>query len=709
MAKRKQPKIVPMGDDEVISQVRNWINDSIDFNTSELSQQRAQGLRYYFGEPFGNERAGKSQVVTRDVQETIDWIMPSLMKVFTSGQQVVKYEPQNADDVPQAEQETEYVNYLFMRRNDGFKIMFDWFQDALMMKTGVVKVYAEDKPCPLFDYFTGLTDEQLEEIIAEPDVEVLALTKEPDGTNTVKMKRVKTKRDIKVCCVQPENFLVDREATSLDDAQFTCHREQKSVSDLREMGVPEDILETLPFDEYEFADSSPERLQRDAFDMTGQMQYNAGNEPEANRKVWISDCYTYIDVDGDGYAELRHILIAGDYVIINEEFDCIPFADLNAYRIAHKFHGMSVYDKIRDIQEIRSTLMRNIMDNIYRTNTGRFAVLDGQVNLEDLLSNEQAGIVRMKSLNAVTALQTPQLGGEVYDMLDRLEADRGKRTGVTDRSRGLDENTLHSNQAAMSVNQLMTAAEQQVDLIARMFAETGVKRLFQLLHDYAIKYQDQEEVFQLRGQWVSVNPANWRERYDLTVTVGIGNMNKDQQLMHLMRLWEMAQAVVAGGGMGILVSEQNLYNLLKEITENAGYKDVSKYWTDPSSPQGQQAMQQKAEADAKPKPDDIKAQASMATAQAGAMKAQAEAQAKAAENQIKLAEIELKKQEALLEQRKVSLQEAELQLERDRFTWERARDEAEYHLEATQARQVALGDGEVPQTKKPRKKPSSED
>ena len=285
---------------------------------------------------------------------------------------------------------------------------------------------------------------------------------------------------------------------------------------------------------------------------------------------------------------------------------------------------------------------------------------------------------------------------DVYNLLDRLEADRGKRTGVTDRSRGLDGNTLHSNQAAMSVNQLMTAAEQQIDLIARMFAETGVKKLFQLLHEYAIKYQDQEEMFQLRGKFVKVNPASWRERLDLVVQVGIGNMNKDQQLMHLMRMFEMAQNVVANGGLGVLVSEKNLYNILKEMTQNAGYKDVARYWTDPESPEAMEAKRKAEEAAAKPKPDDIKAQADM-------MKAQAELAAKQAEAQVRLAEIELEKQRVTLQMRETSLKEAELELERERFAWERARDEAEYSLEREQQRAASLGDGQVPKRKPPKK------
>lgn len=697
---KKQKKLKPMDDDTVLGYVNNWISDAIDYDASELSQQRAGALSYYFGNALGNERQGKSRVVSRDVQETVDWIMPSLMKVFTSGDSVVQFQPQTEEDVPQAEQETEYVNWLFLRKNHGFTIMHDWFQDALLMKTGIVKVHVENDEYPCFDYFTGLDEDTVLEIISEPNTEILAQTDNGDGTFDIKIKTTKTKRNIKVTNVPPEEFLIDRDAKCLDDAQFVGHRPSATKSELRAMGVPEDILEEIQYDSFDRTDSSPEAIIRDAFDGTGDAGYQTGPEADANRRTRITECYVNLDVDGDGYAELRKITVVGNHIIDNEEFSCRPFADLSAHRMAHKFFGMSIYDKIKDIQEIRSTLMRNILDNIYTLNNGRFSVVDGQVNIDDLITNQSGGVVRVKSQNAITPITVPQLSGDVYSMLDRLEADRGKRTGVTDRSRGLDSNTLHSNQAATSVNQLMTAAEQQIDLIARMFAETGVKRLFQLLHDYSIRYQDQEEMFQLRGQFVKVNPASWRERYDLSVQVGIGNMNKDQQLMHLMRMFDMAQNIVSNGGMGVLVSEKNVYNILKEMSQNAGYKDVSKYWTDPDSPEARMAKQKAEEAASKPKPEDIKAQADM-------MKAQAEMAAKQADAQVRLAEIELERQRLTLQMRETSLKEAELELERERFAWDRARDEAEYNLERTQQRAAFLGDNQAPK-RRPPKKPSAE-
>lgn len=707
MARKKTGKIKALSQDEVLASVNSWLNDSLDFQTTELSQQRADALSYYNGEPFGNERPGASQVVTRDVQETIDWIMPSLLKVFTGGNQVVKYEPQTEEDVDQAEQETEYVNYLFTRKNDGFKIMHDWFQDALMMKTGIVKVYVEEDIAPKYDMYDGLDEDMVAEILSEPNVEALAQTDNGDGTFALKTRTDNPKRHIRAVAINPENFLIDRAATTIQDAIFTAHREEKTVSWLREHGVPEDVIESIPYDTFDWANQAPEKLARDFIDGTGDMAYHTNDNQEANRKAWVNECYMRLDADGDGIAELRKIVVVGDHIISNEEIDTRPFADITAHRIAHKFHGLSIYDKIGDLQKLRSNLMRSIMDNINLQNNGRYQVVEGQANYEDLLSSTRSGIVRVKSIDAIKPLPVPSFSADTYNMLDRTERDRGLRTGVSDQSRGLDGNTLHSNQAATSVNQVMTAAEQQIDMIARMFAETGVKTLFQLLHDFAIKYQDQEEMFQLRGKFIRVNPANWRARNDLIVTVGIGNMNKDQQLMHLQRMFEQAQAVIAGGGMGILITEKNIYNLLKEMAENAGYKDVSKYWTDPDSPEAQQAKAQRDEEAAKPKPDDIKAQADAQRAQSDAMAKQADAQMKQAEAQIKMAEVEIAKQNATIMLREIALKEQQMQLDIEKFQWQRARDEAEFHLEMTQARAAAIGDGITAVDKKPRKKPEN--
>lgn len=686
-----------MTDDEVKQAVLAYVQDSIAFDQSELSGQRARSMQYYLGEPLGNEVEGRSQVVTRDIQETVDWIMPSLMRIFTSGDTVVQFTPQSAEDIPLAEQETEYINYLFLQRNNGVTILHDWFQDALINKNGIVKVYLEEDPKVQFDYYTGLTEQMLLEILSDPTAELIQRTDKEDGTIDIKLRTTETRRRIKVCNVPPEEFLINRDARSFEDATIVAHRPKVTKSQLVEMGMSEKELEMVQWETYDLTDTSPELLVRDNIDGTGDIGYNSYNR-DATQKTRLTECYMKLDVDGDGIAELRRIVLVGaDYLLSNDETPCIPFANLCANRIAHRFFGLSVYDKIKDIQEVRSTLTRNILDNIYNLNNGRYSVVEGQVNLDDLLTNQSGGVVRTKNNAAINPLPVPPLSNDVYNMLDRMERDRGKRTGVSDTTKGLEEGVLHSNQAASSVNQVMTASEQQIELIARMFAETGVKDLFQLLHDFAIRYQDQIEVFQLRGQFISVNPANWRDRTELQVTVGIGNMNKDQQLAHLMRMFEIAQTVVNGGGMGVLITEQNVYNMLKEMTINAGYKDVDRYWTDPSSPEAQKAQEEKA---SQPSPEEMALQAQTMIEQAKVeiekAKVQADQQDKAQKNEIEMLKLEIEREKVTLENRAMSIKEEEMALERVKFEWEKAKNEAEFFLEKSQARAAAIGDLQSP-------------
>lgn len=686
-----------MTDDEVKQAVLSYVQDSITYDQSELSSQRAKSMQYYLGEPFGNEIEGKSQVVTRDVQETIDWIMPSLMKVFTSGDTVVQFTPQSAEDVPLAEQETEYINYLFLQRNNGVSILHDWFQDALINKNGIVKVYLEEEPKVHYDYYSGLTQEQLTEMLADPTAELLQKTEREDGLIDIKIRTTETRRRIKVCNVPPEEFIINKSARSLEDATIVGHRPKVTKSDLVEMGMTHKQLEDVQWETYDMVDSAPELLVRDSIDGTGDSGYQT-YQRDATQTTRLTECYMKLDVDGDGIAELRRVVLVGDdFLFSNEEAPCIPFANICANRIAHKFHGLSVYDKIGDIQEIRSTLTRNILDNIYNLNNGRYSVVEGQVNLDDLLTNQSGGVVRTKNTSAINPLPVPSLSNDVYNMLDRMERDRGNRSGVSDTSRGLEDGVLHSNQAASAVNQVMTASEQQIELIARMFAETGVKDLFQLLHDFAIRYQDQKEVFELRGQFVTVNPSNWRKRTELKVTVGIGNMNKDQQLAHLMRMFEIAQTVVSNGGMGVLITEKNVYNMLKEMTINAGYKDVDKYWTDPDSPEAQKTQQDKAN---EPTPEEKAIQAQqeieMAKIKSEQMKNQTDAEYKKAQAQIEAEKIELEKERVSLENRAMTIKEEELALEREKFLWEKAKNEAEYNLEKSQQRAAAIGDMNTP-------------
>lgn len=682
-------RIEKLDDSELTSIVSSYINQSTAFQETELSNQIADSLKYYYGQPLGNEVEGNSTVVSRDVADAVDWIMPSLMNIFGNGEKTVEFEPQGANDAEEAKQATEYINYLFNSRCNGFSITYQWFKDALLCKNGILKHYWEERDEPEFDYYTGLDQEALELLLADEGVDILEKSVEIDGTFSVKISKIKKKGSIKIENVPPEEFLINTEAKSIEDADFVAHARNVTLSDLVGLGFTDDDLEGVSFNDSNFGNQDVIYQARHSIDSTDQL-INSSQLNEAVRKVKLYECYVKVDVDGDGLAELRRILYVDNKILSNEEWDLVPFSAITPNIISHKFYGLSLYDQLKEIQDIKTTLLRNLLDNMYRINNGRFAVLDGQVNLRDLLRSRSGGVVREKVSGAVRALDTPKLPTESFQMLSYLDTLAENRSGASSRTNGLDDNVLHSNQASSAVNQIMTAAQQKQKLIARVFAETGMKSLFSNLYALVTKHQDREDVYRLRDKFVTVNPASWRTKYNVIVIADVGNDNKDQKLLHLQRMWEMTQTVLNSGGMNILTNYDKIYNLLTEATKNAGFRNYNDFWSDPATPEGKQAIEALKQAQSKPSPDEIKANAEAQSKQA---KAQIDGQELQMKGNTSMRELELREREVAVKERELSLKEEEISLARSRLELDTYGKVADATLEKELNRPVAIGSG----------------
>jgi hypothetical protein len=399
-------------EEELVSRIKEEITSSLGYMGDTISQQRERAMDYYYGLPFGNEVEGRSQFVDTTVADTIEWIKPSLMRVFASGDEMVRFNPVGPEDVPMAKQATDYVNYVFMRQNQGWEVLYSWFTDALMQKNGIVKVWWEEEDFSMREEYRELNEIELEAIISDDDIEVIEHTENEVGGEIIHdlvVARSHSKGKVRVENVPPDEFLIARESKDIQEARFVCHRVKKTLSDLREMYGDVDP-EELGSGGDDFAAYSPERLARYAFDNSA--EYWDGVEPtgeESMRTYWLHESYIKTDYDGDGIAELRKICTVGDYVFENEAIDAIPFVSITPITIPHKFYGLSVADLVMDLQLIKSTLMRGLMDNMYNQNFGRYAVLEGQANLDDLLTQRPGGVVRVKSPNAITPLATPAL------------------------------------------------------------------------------------------------------------------------------------------------------------------------------------------------------------------------------------------------------------------------------------------------------------
>jgi len=569
------------------------VKNSLGFYGGKISQQRKNALKFYLGEPLGNEVEGQSQVRSQDVLEVVESILPSMMRIFTQGESIVRFEPQGPEDVEYADQASDYTNHIFMKDNNGYSILHTLFKDALISKNGFVKYYWKKDKEQREESYENLTEVEYQSLLADPEVKVIEVDTNDDidiGSETfldkkynVTVKKVKDIGRVVIESVPPESILVSKSATSLEDCNFIGQRVFKTRSELISMGFDKKLVNELPVADEEIYNTEAV-TRRSYYDETMPQDYQ--NIDPLLTRVSIVDCYMRCDYDNDGIAELRHIVVGGSgpntyHILENEPIEQIPFASVTAIPMPHKFYGLSMYDLVGDVQEIKTALLRQTLNNAYLQNNARTIVVDGQANIDDLLTSRAGGIVRVKSPNAVTPLQSPNFMQEGLAMIEKVDQIREGRSGVSKVQMGLDSDVINkSHTTATSANVMMNASTQRIELYARNFSE-GIKRMFQGILTLVCKYQDKERIIKLRNKFVPMNPREWVDRYNATVQVGLGTGSQDQRLEVLGRVLAVQEKLIGAGGMGI-VDPQKIYNTLEKYLENAGYKDASQFFNNPS-------------------------------------------------------------------------------------------------------------------------------
>jgi hypothetical protein len=625
---------------EILEAIEAKARESYGYLSGTLNAEREQALNYYLGKPYGNEIDGRSQVVTRDTLETVEWMLPSLLKIFTAGDKAVEFTPKGAEDVDAAEQETSYVNHVVMQQNDSFMTMYSWFKDALLMKTGYTKVYFDTSEDVTEDKYSNLPEEELMMLMQDPQVEIVEAEQTELGYN-VTLKRVTKTGKVCIEPVPPEEMLIDMSCRKVDlsDANFVEHRTRKTISEIRLMGF--DIDDGIgDYDETGTDDGITSA--RNLYDEDDR-QFEGADA--STREVWFRDVTIRIDADGDGIAELMRYYIVGKEIIYSAKAENIYYAALCPLPMPHRHVGLSLADLVQDVQLIRSTVMRQYLDGLYLSNNGRYAISD-RVNLDDMLVSRPGGVVRVQGdpMSAIMPLVHPNTGASAIEGLQYLDSQKESRTGITKYNQGLDANTL--NKTATGINQIMGAAQQRMELVARIFAESGVKRMFQLVHELLKKHSDKATVFRLNNKWLPVDPRQWQTRTDMTIAVGLGTGNKDMQLQHLMSILQVQREAMSIG----VATPKNIYSAAKRLAENAGFSDGNEFFTDP-----QEQPPQQPQSNPLLEVEQVKQQGQM---QAKQMEMQADAQKFQAESQQEMQAKQLEfQQEQQLEQAKIMSQE----------------------------------------------------
>lgn len=581
----------------LLSAIEEAEGTAIGRESDPLSIDRAEALNYYLGNPLGNEIEGRSQVVSKDLFDTVEWLKPSLLRVFAGGDQIAEFTPQEETDIAAAEQESDYVNYIIQRKNDWFSICNEWFSDALITRNAYCMASWEVEKTQTLERYKGLTEEQLVLLAMDPGVQIVAHVSYPAPApipapmmlnaiqqgmlqafpqitlHDVDLRKTGEYGCVKLKVLPPERCLVasDTAGVSLQDATFFEYWDKKPISDLRAEGfdVPDDISDSGGTDTG-IVDQTRDYPSKSAlFDTDSPVD-------RSMRKVKVRSVWVRNDFDGDGIAELRYVVVVGRTILWNEECALIPVAAIVPYPMPHRHIGLSMYDAVGDLQRIKTAMQRQVVDNAYLANNARTAVDKNLVNLDDMAVSRPGGIVRVDGAPGAAILpfpqvQTAQHGIAVLNYFDEIRADRG---GVQKPYGGSDLQAIQAQPG--TVAQLASIASQKIEQLARILS-SGVKELFQIVHYLTLTNATMPEKVQLRGKWATVDPRQWKKRADMTLLVGMGILNRQAHLSGISALLGLQEKALGVG----LTSPGKIYNALSEYVKAMGFSSPKQFFDEP--------------------------------------------------------------------------------------------------------------------------------
>ena len=690
-----------INDDELLASLENNINAADSYAESEIGAQRDKGYRYYYGQPLGNERAGRSQHVSMDVFDAVESVKAMMMECFTADRNICRFDPQTAEDFMPAKMATAMTNYIFYRENNGSKILHDVIHDALIAKTGIIKRYYKN----LYEYeeetFEGLDEPSFNMLMQDPDVTILEIDEQVttsqmqdpqtgqvvDVPQTMYSGEIARKIDKSKICIEtipPEDFLVSPRATDENDADFCSHRTSRTRGDLLSEGYDPEIVAKLDEDNDLFEDSG---LGRDSVDGL----FKDDHQDDDNDRQHVTIYESYIkkyrdDLKKCVYLKVlhsRHVML--DKEIVSEK----PFRYFTPFPLPHRFHGMSLADVLFDIQKTQSSLKRGVVDHTFMTNTSRFiANLSLVKNPRDLLDNKVGAIIDVNSPNpesVVRPLPMPNLSGTVFQAIENLEVEKEARSGMSRMSRGMDSTVVSKQNSSDLITQFMNASNRRIMVMCRNLAENFLKPLMHDIYKLAVEYEGEKSI-QLDGQFVPVNPQFLGDRTEMSVAVALTPEEQAQEAQMLLSLDQQFTMNPQDPNLGGMYGASQRHAMLSRAFELLNIKSSAMYLFDPNSPEFQQQQQQmqQQQQEATEKASEVeKFHAGMTARQVAVLEGQLELDAMKEQNKMIIA------MENMTHEHEIG--EAKLMLDTEKQTHQMEIDEAELQLEAEQKRNVSIG------------------
>ncbi len=635
-----------MDDDQFEWVVKRLIEDAEHFVQQDIQDEREKSWDYYNGGCDLKPREGRSQFVMYEVRDAVESMLPSMIKVFAGTAPPVHFAARRGpQDVPLAKQQTQYCNFIYQQDNPGFVNTYEFCKNALVAKTGIFKVVPDKRREITEERYEGLTQLEMMALLEEDNVEPVEIDFETDqeingeipsdAVYDLKLRRVKEDNMFSISVVPPENLLINERAESAEDATIIGENTVEYVSDLVAMGYDFDDIISYAKTKEESADSRDKEREK----RSGQVHDDEQVGDPSMYTVDTYQVYVRVDRDGDGYAELHKVLAIGNdkKVLDSETWDEQPYVIGSPYLTPHAAIGKSVGDLMLDLQDLSTQLIRQVLDNLVRANNPQLEILKGQVNLEALRANLYDGLIEVTTKGAINPLVVPFIANQTMPIIEWLQERKELRTGTSKVAQGLDPEALQSS-TEVGVASMLSAAQDKILLIARVFAECGFAPLFRKLLRLTIKYQHKARVVRITGnQFVAMDPNFWHADMDVETDVGLGNGSKTEKIMSLQDVARRQEAIIAQmGPQNPYVTPGQYAQTLHDLARETGLSSSTDYWNPPQMADmvAQQMAQQAAQ---QPDPKQMEIQAKQA-------ESQAKLQLRAQESQAKIAQDERKNQ-----------------------------------------------------------------
>ena len=555
-----------MTDDELLHALDYELQQSVLWTSDGTREEQQRNLQYYLGMPMGNEVAGRSQVVSWDVFESVESAMPNFIEPFFASDYMAEFTPRKPGDEAFAGQATDVVNFVIKDENPGFMLLNTWLKDGLISKLGVVRADWVEQP-PKREKFKDLSTEQLIALSQEPNTEILEHEGRPaPGVEQLPPEQLQqmqamgqplpmlhdvtiqryTPGQVEIENVRPENFVITRGISHASKARLIGEIVTYTRSELHEMGFRQ-AMEVQSFDDGALLERGELQTLRDGTDI-GPLREDTSDTSQ--QEVRLFKGFIRADVNGDKVAEWRRVLIGGgpDGILENEECEYQNYCIWTPIPIPHRVIGMAYADAAAQIQDVNTVLQRQYLDSLYLANRPRTYVnTTAGVNLDDLLNERIGGIVRgtQPMQQAIGPLQTNVVSRDALEGLEMGLSMRERRLGLTRYNQGLDADSL--NKTATGVTKIQQAGDKRQMMTLRIFAETGVRDLFRLVLRLICDYQDRPKVARLRGQFVEFDPRLWSPDMDVRVDVGVGTGDKTETAVALREYGQLMVALEQKG------------------------------------------------------------------------------------------------------------------------------------------------------------------